>query len=260
MRAFALHADAIVLVSDVWQTTSTAVRAADEGFLIDSVVYPEELRALPEVLAQAGFPVSGLLCTHGDWDHLLGRLAYPDASLGCAESTAARLSAEPGDPQRRLREFDDEHYVDGRGPLGLGGVQALPVPGRLQLGPERELELHQSEGHTADGAAFWLPWLHVLVCGDYLSPVEIPMLSRGGSVDSYRATLARLRPLAAEAAWVVPGHGVPLSCERALQILDEDDAYLERLTTDPGTATPPRGGAGATQRRIHQANLAVVAA
>ena len=88
----------------MWQTTCTALRAGDEGFLIDSPVYPEELRALPDVLEQAGFPVSGLLATHGDWDHLLGRLAFPGAALGCAESTAARLAAEPGGAQRELRD------------------------------------------------------------------------------------------------------------------------------------------------------------
>ncbi|MFZ0039691.1 MAG: MBL fold metallo-hydrolase, partial [Solirubrobacteraceae bacterium] len=93
MRAVALDADVIVFVSDVWQTTATAVRAGEEGFLIDSPVYPEELRALPDVLEQAGFPVSGLLVTHGDWDHLLGRLAFPEASLGCPEATAQRLAA-----------------------------------------------------------------------------------------------------------------------------------------------------------------------
>jgi glyoxylase-like metal-dependent hydrolase (beta-lactamase superfamily II) len=109
VRAVALDADVIVFVSDVWQTTSTAVRAGTEGFLIDSPVYPEELRALPDVLEQAEFPVSGLLATHGDWDHLLGRLAFPQASLGCAESTAERLAAEPGAAQRKLRDFDDEH-------------------------------------------------------------------------------------------------------------------------------------------------------
>jgi glyoxylase-like metal-dependent hydrolase (beta-lactamase superfamily II) len=260
MRAFALHADAIALVSDMWQTTSTALRAGDEGFLIDSVVYPEELRALPDVLEQAAFPVSGLLCTHGDWDHLLGRLAFPDASLGCGESTAARLAAEPGDAQRRLRAFDDEHYVDGRGLLALGGVQSLPVPGRLELGPDHELELHAGDGHTADGAAYWIPWLHVLVCGDYLSPVEIPMLSRGGSIDCYRATLARLRPLAEAADWVVPGHGAPITSERALEILAQDDAYLEVLAGDPGAAKLPRLATSATQKKIHEANLATVAA
>jgi glyoxylase-like metal-dependent hydrolase (beta-lactamase superfamily II) len=257
MRAVALQADVIVFVSDVWQTTSTAVRAGTEGFLIDSPVYPEELRALPDVLEHAGFPVSGLLVTHGDWDHLLGRLAFPEASLGCAESTAARLEAEPGRAQRKLRDFDAEHYVDGRPPLPLGSVQSLPVPGRLELGPERELELHRADGHTADGAAYWVTWLGVLVCGDYLSPVEIPMLSRG-SLDAYRATLARLRPLVSEANWVVPGHGAPISGERAVEILDEDEAYLEALVRDPAAASVPRSRSTATQKRIHAENVAAL--
>ncbi len=261
MRAIALHADVIVFVSDVWQTTCTALRAGDEGFLIDSPVYPEELRALPDVLEQAGFPICGLLATHGDWDHLLGRLAFPGASLGCAESTAGRLTAEPGAAQRRLRAFDEEHYVPGRAPLRLGSLQSLLTPGRLELGPSRELELYESDGHTGDGAAYWMPWLRVLVCGDYLSPVEIPMLSAGGSIARYRTTLERLRGLVPQSAWVVPGHGAPLSSERALEILGEDVTYLEQLASDDPRATAtPRSRASAAQKRIHHANLAFLGA
>ena len=60
-----------------------------ETFLIDSPVLPDELDALPALLEQARFPApSGLLATHGDWDHLLGRLAFPGVALGCAQSTA----------------------------------------------------------------------------------------------------------------------------------------------------------------------------
>ena len=77
MRVLALHPDIIVFISRVWQTTCTAVRSGGEGFVIDSPVYPDELEALPGVLEQAGFDVSGLLVTHADWDHLLGRLAQP---------------------------------------------------------------------------------------------------------------------------------------------------------------------------------------
>src|ERR1700752_2176006 len=130
MRVLAVHADVIVMISRFWQTTCTAVRAGDEGFVIDSPVYPDELEALGGVLEQAGFPVSGLLATHADWDHLLGRIAFPNASLGGGESPARRLPAEPGAAQRELRDFDDEQYIDARPPLALGGVQSLPVPGR----------------------------------------------------------------------------------------------------------------------------------
>jgi glyoxylase-like metal-dependent hydrolase (beta-lactamase superfamily II) len=259
MRALALHPDVIVFVSDMWQTTCTAVRGGSEGFVIDSVLYPEELRALPDVLAQAGFEVSGLLTTHGDWDHLLGRLACPGAALGCAESTVARLSAEIGDAQRELREFDAEHYVDGRGPLALGSLQSLPVPGHLDIGSGsdgRELELRETGGHTADGVAYWLPWAKVLVCGDYLSPVEIPALSPGGSVSVYRSTLGRLRPLVAQGEWVVPGHGAPYTAQRAAEVLEQDEAYLAALDSDPEAATLPAGRATAPQRRLHAENVA----
>ena len=267
MRALALQTDVLVFVSDVWQTTCTAVRSGGEGFVIDSPVYPEELRALPEVLEHAGFPISGLLATHGDWDHLLGRIAFPGASLGCAESTATRLGAELGDVQRRLREFDAEHYVEDRGLLALGSLQALPVPGRVEIGSAQspagagrhELELHAADGHTADGAAYWLPWARVLVCGDYLSPVEIPMLSAGGTLSAYRATLQRLRPLVAAAEWVIPGHGAPVSRGRAEEILAQDERYLTQLETDPGAADLAPGRAGAVQRRIHEANVARLA-
>jgi glyoxylase-like metal-dependent hydrolase (beta-lactamase superfamily II) len=262
VRAVALHADVIVFVSDVWQTTCTAVRAGEEGFVIDSPVYPEELRALPQVLEQAGFPVSGLLVTHGDWDHLLGRTAFPDASLGCAESTAQRLGSELGQAQRELREFDVEHYVEGRPPLALANVQSLPVPGRLEIGPRppaaptaHEIELHPTSGHTADGVAYWLPWARTLVCGDYLSPVEIPAVSAGGSVGAYRETLARLQPLVAQAEWVIPGHGAPVDAARAEQIRAADDAYLAQLETDPGSATLPPDRRTAPQRRLHEENL-----
>ncbi len=259
MRALALHADAIVFVSDVWQTTCTALRGGDEGFVIDSPVYPEELRALPDVLEQAGFPVSGLLATHGDWDHLLARTAFPGASLGCPESTAARLTADIGDAQRKLRAFDAEHYVDGRAPLALGSLQSLPVPGRLELGSAHQLELHPATGHTEDGAAYWLPWARVLICGDYLSPVEIPMLSAGGSVVAYQATLERLRPLVMEAEWIVPGHGAPIDSVRAQSILVQDGAYLEALVADPLSAElPARMRASVPQKRIHADNVALV--
>jgi glyoxylase-like metal-dependent hydrolase (beta-lactamase superfamily II) len=91
----------------------------------------------------------------------------------------------------------------------------------------------------------------VLVAGDFLSPVEIPMISRGGSRSAYLATLERLRPLVEQADHVVAGHGGPIDGVRALAILREDVAYLEGL---PGAALPI-ARRSAEQRRIHAENL-----
>jgi len=228
MRALAVDADVIVVVSAVWQTTCTLVRAGDEGFVIDSPVLPDELTALPSIAEQAGFPVSGLLATHGDWDHLLGRLAFPEASLGVADTTFERLEGSIGEPQRKLRRFDDEWYIERSTPLQLGGIQSLPTPGRLSVG-EQEIELHLTAGHTADGCAFWLPWLSVLVVGDYLSPAEHPSYT---DRQAYLATLERLAPLVEAASTVIPGHGAPLTAGEATQILNEDIARLHASSDD----------------------------
>ncbi len=257
MRAVGVHADVVVITSAVWQTSCVAVRAGEEALLIDSVVLPEELDALPAVLEQARFSFAGLLATHADWDHLLSPLAFAGAALGCGETTATRLRAEPGAAQRDLRAFDERFYVDRPAPLALTGVQALPVPGYCAVG-EREVELHPAEGHTADGTAYWAPWARVLVCGDYLSPVEIPMLSPGGSPDAYRATLRRLRPLVEQADTVVPGHGGAIDGTRAAAILREDEAYLDALERDGAAAALPLARRSAEQRRVHAENVARV--
>jgi glyoxylase-like metal-dependent hydrolase (beta-lactamase superfamily II) len=256
VRAVAVDRDVIVVVSAFWQTTCTAVRAGDEGFVIDSPVLPDELDAVAGVFEQAGFPVSGLLATHGDWDHLLGRLAFPEASLGVGESTLARLDTEPGRAQRALRAFDDQHYVVRQRPLALAGIQSLPVPGKLSLGTDTELELYPASGHTADGMAVWIPGPAVLVCGDYLSPVEIPMISHGGSVIEYIETLERLSPLVDAATTVVPGHGGPISGADARAIRDEDVTYLRALERSGADAPLPAGRRSAEQKRIHSENVA----
>ena len=255
MRVVGVHADVVVTTSRFQQTTCTAVRGGDEAFVIDSPVFPDELEVLPAVMEQAGFAVAGLLVTHADWDHLLGRLAFPQAAIGCGETTAARLAAEPGAAARELRAFDEQLYLERPAPLSLPGVQALPVPGFCAVG-DRELELHPADGHTADGAAYWVPWAEVLVCGDYLSPVEIPTLGPGGSLDAYLATLRRLEPLVERARTVVPGHGAPLDATRAAAILREDVAYLEALARDGADAPLPLARRDAEQRRLHAENVA----
>lgn len=256
MQVVALDPGVIVARSVKWQTTCTLLHHGDETFIVDSPVFPDELDALPGILGQAGWGLSGLLATHGDWDHLLARLAFPEAPLGVAETTAARLRAEPGVAQRRLRELDEDDYVVRERPLSLGSVQALPVPGKLELGAgdgAPELELIPADGHTADGMAVWAPFARVLVAGDYLSPVEIPMISAGGSRNAYVATLLRLAPYVEQADYVVPGHGAPIDGQRALAILREDVKYLESLGTDAPAL--PLTRRDRVQKQIHEKNL-----
>ena len=245
-------------VGESEEAGGAGVEHGGETFVIDSPVLPEELEALAALVEQAGFSAPrGLLVTHADWDHLLGRLAFPGAALGCAESTAERLKDSPGEAQRDLRAFDEELLIDRPRPLALGSVQALPVPGHCAVG-DRELEVYAAAGHTSDGMAVLVPWAGVLVPGDYLSTVELPTLNGGGDLDGYLATLERLRPLVSAAEHVVPGHGPMLDCARALGVLEEDAAYLQALNDVGAEAELPAGRRGANQRSVHAQNVAAL--
>jgi glyoxylase-like metal-dependent hydrolase (beta-lactamase superfamily II) len=252
LRAVSVSPDALVVTSGFWQTNAVALRAGDEAMLIDSPYLPDELDALPSLLAGAGFEPDGLLATHADFDHLLGRLAFPGMTLGLGESSVERLRREPGSAQRELRDYDARFYVVRPAPLALGQVQGLPVPGRVEIG-DRELELQPAEGHTSDGMALFDRAQGILVAGDYLSDVEIPWISESGSLAEYRATLARLAPLVEQASTVVPGHGAPHPRETALRLLDEDLDYLDAL--ERGEQRLPDGRDSKAQREIHAENV-----
>jgi glyoxylase-like metal-dependent hydrolase (beta-lactamase superfamily II) len=269
VRAVALHPDVLLVTSALLHLNCLVVRGPSEPgvtggeqdaetLLIDSPVLPDELDALPALLQQARFPApGGALATHGDWDHLLATLAFPGIALGWAESTAERLQAAPGEPQRDLRAFDEDLMIERERPLALGSPQALPVPGRCALGAG-ELELHPATGHTPDGMAVLIPWARVLAAGDYLSTVELPALNEGGDLDTYLATLERLRPLVGRCEHVVPGHGPALDAPAALRVLEEDAAYLHALRRDGAAAQLPDGRRSAAQRRLHAENLAAL--
>jgi glyoxylase-like metal-dependent hydrolase (beta-lactamase superfamily II) len=252
LRVVSVHRDAIVVTSRMWQTNAVALRAGGEAMLIDSPYFPDELEALPGLLAGTGFEPDALIATHADFDHLLGRLAFPGLALGLGEPSVERLHREPGAAQRELRDHDARFYVERAAPLALGQVQTLPVPGAVELGDD-EIELHPGDGHTADGMALLARRCGVLVVGDYLSDVEIPMVV---SLPDYRATLARLAPLVEAAETVVPGHGAAHDRDTALRILDEDTEYLDALERGEERPRLPAGRDTAEQRRIHAENLA----
>ena len=125
------------------------------------------------------------------------------------------------------------------------------MPGHVDVG-ERSLELHPADGHTPDGMAIWVPWARVLIAGDYLSPVEIPMISRAARWRRIWRRCDRLEPLVEQADHVVPGHGGPIDGVRAAAILREDLAYLEALADVGADAPLPLARRTAAQRSIQR--------
>jgi glyoxylase-like metal-dependent hydrolase (beta-lactamase superfamily II) len=251
MRAEVVHNDVVVFTSAVWDTTCTAIRSGDDVLLVDSPVFPEELEAIPGLLREHRFPSDRvrLFTTHGDWDHILGPLMFPEAPLWCGQSTADRLAADPEELESMMRNFDQMFYVKRREPLSLDQMEPIGVPGEVKLG-EQTLTLMRAEGHTVDGTAAVLGDTRILAAGDYVSPVELPRLR--GSLGVHLDTLDRLEPEIGRVELVIPGHGHPMTREVALRVLAEDRRYLEQLRDLGAEATLPKGRDDPEQLRIHE--------
>ncbi len=220
-----------VLTSRYLQTNATVFA---DGLVVDAPYFPDELE---EVAQLAGSAVR-LFATHSHYDHLMMRLVLPDAPLAAGPTTAAQLRREPDRPQGELAEEDARTYVTRERPLQVADVTEA-----------EDLALTLADGHAGDGHALLRE--DALCCGDFLSDVEIPLLSWAGSRPAYRATLERLEGLIREQrpALVVPGHGSPTDSDGALRRLEEDLTYVDDLADVPASRDTPR------QREIHRANL-----
>ena len=239
-----------VSTSRMLQTNVTVLTHDGDALVVDAPYFPDELSVLRDT-------VSGrvrLFATHSHFDHLMARLAFPSAPLLVGMPTAHALAREPEKPSQDLYAEDARHYVRRAEPLRFGTMQGVPVPGEIEVGGEW-VDLVRAPGHTEDGTALFAPWAGLLCCGDYLSDVEIPLLSAAGSLPAYRDTLERLRPLVGAVATVVPGHGSPCDARTALRRMDEDLAYLDGLPAGDPNQRLPAGRDTPRQREIHKANL-----
>ena len=257
-RAVKLSDSATWWPSVLWQTTTLELRRDGARLLVDPGIAPWEVR---EAAADG---VDHILITHGDWDHVMGIGLLPDARVWVSPGAAERIDS--GDAAASVRTQSRPYGVPVEGLDGLRWDEQLPLPGNVSIGPWAA-ECRPSPGHTPDGVTTWLPDERLLVVGDYLGEHEIPFIY--DSAWSYRATLEMLTDMIARErpAQVVVGHGSPHTAERALEIAEQDHAYVEAVIAfvssggGPDQADqvpfPDRGGSDDADE--HRSNVALAA-
>jgi hydroxyacylglutathione hydrolase len=245
--------------STLYQTTTLELRRAGERLLVDPGISPWEIE---EVMAASTMPVTQVLVTHADWDHVMGLGVLPDAQVTASNLAAERIRS--GTARAKMELEAAELLVPHRGLEKLHVEQEVYPPADVRMGPWRGV-CRPGPGHTDDGLLVSLPDEHLLVVGDYLSALEIPSVHH--SVRDYRDTLQTLvgviereRPL-----YVVVGHGRPHTSEDALRIAAEDLEYIEAVLALAEAGCPPdraerialpARAPGAADRNVHAANVA----
>jgi glyoxylase-like metal-dependent hydrolase (beta-lactamase superfamily II) len=252
VRLAAAAPGVLVATSRRDHTTSTVVVPPGSGapvLLVDPSWEPDELAGLGADLAVLGHGVTAGLATHAHHDHLLWHPSFGSAPRYASPETARRAKVlrdelmaglGPGWPKPLLELFGSVTAVEGA---------VLPWEG-----PSVELIVH--DGHIPGHTAAWIPSMGVLVAGDMLSDVELPLPHDAGEqdpIEAYVAGLERLAPYVGRAALVVPGHGSPTSDGRAR--LDADLRYLEdiiegRAPADSRLADPGMADAHARTLRL----------
>lgn len=255
-RALVEVADGVhVATSAVYATTTTVLVAGDRCLVVDPAVTGREVARLTEALERRRWRPVAVWSTHPHWDHLLdgpGLRGVPRWGGADALGPGWRERAErqrDADPELAVRlradPADAPAAVCADAPRGFPGAGAGgDADGWSALdwdGPAVRVLRHDAHcpGHTALIAVD----AGVLVAGDLLSDVEVPLLDTDGPdpVARHAAALDRIQAGARRygADLVVPGHGtVGAVADR----LAADRRYLAGL---PGPVGDARLGPGA---------------
>jgi len=223
------------------------VLADGESLAVDPAITADEVAGIGRRGLELGAPVRYLLITHGDWDHVCGIGAFPDATVAMGEETAEHVRT--GAAERSIKRAADRYELVVSGSPRVD--QAFSRGSAIALGPF-VVESFPLTGHTADGSGYRIREHGLLIVGDHLSAVEFPFASSPGA---YRTTLAGLIEMLREdpPEAVIPGHGPPLGVEEALDIAEADLGYLRTLHK----AVLEAVGRGCSRDEVRAGGLAV---
>jgi glyoxylase-like metal-dependent hydrolase (beta-lactamase superfamily II) len=237
--------------SEFCQSNAIVVQGRAGVLLIDPGVLGDEMADLANDLRELGQPVAAGFSTHPHWDHLLWHAGLGAAprygTARCAAFVRDRLS-DAGAKARIAAGLIPSDIVE-RVPLDLLGlITGLPAE-TAQIpwdGPAVRIIEHQA--HAPGHAALLIEERGVLVAGDMLSDVLMPMLDLNGTADpieDYLAALRLLGSVAGDVDVVVPGHGSVGGADQMRARIDQDRAYVDAVR-DAHVPSDPRVGPSAT--------------
>jgi glyoxylase-like metal-dependent hydrolase (beta-lactamase superfamily II) len=234
--------------SELLQNNAVVVQGWTGVLLIDAGITDSEMVCLANDLRELGQPVVAGFSTHPDWDHVLWHAELGEApryaTARCAADMRDLLSN--ADWKSRVAEGLPPEIAE-EIPLDLFGlITGLPAE-TAQIpwdGPQVRIIEHQA--HAPGHAALLIEERRVLVAGDTLSDVFIPMLdlSAADPIGDYLAALRLLEGVADDVDVFVPGHGSVGGADQVRARIDQDRAYVQALR-DNQVVSDPRIGPSA---------------
>jgi glyoxylase-like metal-dependent hydrolase (beta-lactamase superfamily II) len=234
--------------SELLQNNAVVVQGRAGVLLIDPGIRGSEMVCLANDVRELGQPVVAGFSTHPDWDHVLWHAELGKAPrYGTARCAAyMRDLLSDADWRARVAEGLPPEIAD-EVPLDLFGlITGLPAE-TAQIpwdGPQVRIIEHRA--HAQGHAALLIEERGVLVAGDMLSDVLIPMLdlSAADPIEDYLAALRLLEGVADDVDVLIPGHGSVGGADQVRARIDRDRAYVRALR-DGDVPNDPRVGPSA---------------
>jgi glyoxylase-like metal-dependent hydrolase (beta-lactamase superfamily II) len=224
-------ADGVWVRQSEWVWSNAVVVRGEGGLvLVDPGIDGSDLDELADDVDRLGVPVVAGFSTHPHWDHLLWHSRYGDVPR-YATSDCVQLASEARERAQAMAAESASGI-----PLELIGLLTpLPADGGPMPG-----EIIEHDAHAIGHAAILLADRGVLIAGDMLSDVLIPLFDprRPGQLDAYAAALDRLAEAAQHANVLIPGHGSVAQGPEIPARLTADHAYLNALRQEEEPADP----------------------
>jgi glyoxylase-like metal-dependent hydrolase (beta-lactamase superfamily II) len=236
--------------SQLLQNNAVVVQGSGGVLLIDPGITGDEMACLANDLRQLGQPVVAGFSTHPDWDHVLWHGELGEAprygTNRCA--TSMRDLRSNADWKARVADgLPPELAKDV--PLDLFGlITGLPAETAQIPWDGPTVGIIEHPAHAPGHAALLIEERGVLVAGDMLSDVLIPMLddlnSTNDPIEDYLVGLRLLESVADDVDVLIPGHGSVCGASQLRARIKLDRAYVHALR-DGHAPDDPRIGPSA---------------
>ncbi len=235
--------DVFVMTSSKYTTTSTIIRRGQRALLVDPAWTTAELDDIVQWLAAHECAVTAGFATHAHHDHMLWHPAFGDAPRW-ASATSAEKAIEWHD---ELTAMLDEYPAGWPNPLdGIRALEGVSIPDPFGIdGAGESIELVVHDGHAPGHTAMLLADRGVLLAGDMLSDIELPLPFTPDDLPVYLDALDQLASVVGRATLLVPGHGHPT--DRPMDRLDADRRYLDDVIGGRDADDPRRAMHGMSE-------------
>jgi glyoxylase-like metal-dependent hydrolase (beta-lactamase superfamily II) len=234
--------------SELLQNNAVVVHGRAGVLLIDPGICDSEMVCLANDLRELDQPVVAGFSTHPDWDHVLWHAKLGEAPrYGTARCAAAMrdLLSDAGWKARVAEALPPE--IAEQVPLDLFGlITGLPAETAQIPWDGPRVRIIEHPAHAPGHAALLIEERGVLVAGDMLSDVLIPMLDLNAAdpIEDYLAALRLLEGVAGDVDVLVPGHGSIGGADQVRVRIERDRAYVLALR-DAHVLSDPRVGPSA---------------